>query len=529
MLPIVNLIAVITVTAVVIYHYVVFSNTDKALSKKIEDTSMQTQADINAVKKETASSIVSTKQQVDVNLKKNMDSTNKALTSTQQQVNDRVNTTQQQLTKRVNDAETNFGKTMDNYFKTMSEQVTTKEVNTDRIALGKGTSLKEFSDPSFPMMAATNADGSALTNIAAKSFVSTGVNVYGGNTIMSKSTTDDARVGKLRLGDKFVMSGVGEAHGNDDWLRILDKNGEDYRGVAVKNLWTRDNAWLNGQTDLTGTTNSHGTFNTRGGKSEHNPGNWWTHLPWNGDNKNYIRGDTEIRGNTDNIGDMAVGRDINMKNGTIKFVKGDPGAMVEKSYGKPNDRYGMGQFQNGATRMYAGDHYKPASVNLSLAKQDGSFNDVVKVTTDGNTRLTTGALTLDGYPHIYAGNRIHVNGEQELYVLNKRGMVIGREWGGNGELAVQGKTHHGSSVVMNNQPVVLRNDGDNNHILQHTSAVDGPELTGCQGGRLVTRCGGESVPLRWQKDKVFVANELCVGDVCINKDQLAKIKQTAQV
>jgi hypothetical protein len=43
-------------------------------------------------------------------------------------------------------------------------------------------------------------------------------------------------------------------------------------------------------------------LNAQGGRSEHNPHNWGTHFPWHGDNKNYIRGDTEIRGNTNHIG-----------------------------------------------------------------------------------------------------------------------------------------------------------------------------------------------------------------------------------
>jgi len=34
--------------------------------------------------------------------------------------------------------------------------------------------------------------------------------------------------------------------------------------------------------------------------------------------------------------------------------------------------------------------------------------------------------------------RMHITSEDELYVLNKKGMVIGKEWGGNGNLNVQG-------------------------------------------------------------------------------------------
>jgi hypothetical protein len=55
-----------------------------------------------------------------------------------------------------------------------------------------------------------------------------------------------------------------------------------------------------------GTLNVSGNANFKGGSSSHNPHRWGTHFPWRGDNKNYIRGDTEIRGNTNHIGRFSV-------------------------------------------------------------------------------------------------------------------------------------------------------------------------------------------------------------------------------
>jgi len=44
---------------------------------------------------------------------------------------------------------------------------------------------------------------------------------------------------KIRLGDKFLFSGVGDAHANDDWLRMFDKDGKGYNGgFAAGRLWT---------------------------------------------------------------------------------------------------------------------------------------------------------------------------------------------------------------------------------------------------------------------------------------------------
>lgn len=111
----------------------------------------------------------------------------------------------------------------------------------------------------------------------------------------------NAKFDSIRLGDKFRMSGVGDALGNDDWLRLLNKDGTGYRGgLAAQFSWTGEHTWMKN-------ANISGHTNFRGGTSRHNPGNWATHLPWSENNKNYIRGDTEIRGDTNNIGDLTVG------------------------------------------------------------------------------------------------------------------------------------------------------------------------------------------------------------------------------
>jgi Collagen triple helix repeat (20 copies) len=52
--------------------------------------------------------------------------------------------------------------------------------------------------------------------------------------------------------------------------------------------------------------------------------------------------------------------------------------------------------------------------------------------------------------------RMHVYSEDELYVLNKQGMIIGKEWGGTGNLTVQGSTNLG------------RRDGRYSHFDWHT-------------------------------------------------------------
>ncbi len=55
-----------------------------------------------------------------------------------------------------------------------------------------------------------------------------------------------------------------------------------------------------------GNTNIGSNLNLKGGVSKHNPDRWGTHFPWAGDQKNYIRGDTEIRGDTNQMGILRV-------------------------------------------------------------------------------------------------------------------------------------------------------------------------------------------------------------------------------
>lgn len=76
-----------------------------------------------------------------------------------------------------------------------------------------------------------------------------------------------------------------------------------------------------------GTTLFSGELVVQGGTSVHNPGNWPTHFNFSGDRKNYIRGDTEMRGNTNNIGNLSVGGGLNIQGNTSNignmFVNGN--------------------------------------------------------------------------------------------------------------------------------------------------------------------------------------------------------------
>lgn len=107
--------------------------------------------------------------------------------------------------------------------------------------------------------------------------------------------TQNVRTGVLNLGSKFSLSGIGEALGNDDWLRLMDANGTDYYGgAAVGKLLVNNGSTLNGVTD-TGIVNVKESLVVKGGKVGGQNMTWNSYFPYT-DGINYIRGDTVLNG-----------------------------------------------------------------------------------------------------------------------------------------------------------------------------------------------------------------------------------------
>lgn len=69
-------------------------------------------------------------------------------------------------------------------------------------------------------------------------------------------------------------------------------------------------------------------------------------------------------------------------NQPIYHVRGDPGPLVERNYGQDADRYGVGQWPDGNTRVYAASAY-PGKVNLSFARGNNTFYDAQTVHSTG--------------------------------------------------------------------------------------------------------------------------------------------------
>ena len=61
----------------------------------------------------------------------------------------------------------------------------------------------------------------------------------------TQTKTGGLNITKLQLGDKWLLSGVGDIHGNDDWLRLFNSSGNDYYGgFATNRLWVKNDAYF---------------------------------------------------------------------------------------------------------------------------------------------------------------------------------------------------------------------------------------------------------------------------------------------
>lgn len=201
---------------------------------------------------------------------------------------------------------------------------------------------------------------SSLQSNIASSDLRKGGSISGDINISGKTKTS-----VLKLGDKFSLSGVGDVHGNDQWLRLLNKDATGYAdgGFAAKRIWTNEGI-IDG--------------------SQHVSGD----LVFNGDNK---------------------------------WIVHTPDDGRKTMYIAPAGKNGDWDWD------------KQMNIN-----NDGSV--YMKYATVGTDMSVNGNLTMGPAKAISSSGRMHISGNELLYLLNKDGVIVGKEWGGNGNLSVQGKT-----------------------------------------------------------------------------------------
>lgn len=117
---------------------------------------------------------------------------------------------------------------------------------------------------------------------------------------------------------------------------------------------------------------------------------------------------------------------------------------------------------NGAIRMTPNLHLNSPAGNAVIANWDNGYTgglqfrvgngagaDVFDVLGNGKVGIGTttpaskldivgGDINIDGGQTIYSRGRMHIDGEENLYLLNQGGVIVSKSWGGNGNLTVEG-------------------------------------------------------------------------------------------
>jgi hypothetical protein len=391
------------------------------------------------------------------------------------------------------------------------------------------------------------------------------VNLMSKVTAMNGMTVKDiTKTDKLQLGDKFQFSGIGDAHANDDWLRMFNKAGTGYHGgIAMGKLW------------VGGATHLRGDVNIRGGRSEHNPGNWGTHFGYWSDLKNYIRGDTEIRGNTNNIGDLNIGRNANIQ-GRLHFK--DPTMDTRPTSANNSDPYFIEKkvhsANNSELRITINDDPQERVTVFADSCRSGncsgtgvqrhSFDAMGNATHGGsvtatkktpnqwesaiNIKASTDPTSLYSL-HFGDGTDLHGRQAGMGYVQNQPNKIFGSrgtlashihgndDWmlyssGWTPLVSVKGGS--GDSWVRGHMTV-----GTNMRVGRH---IDANNDWGGKGTTLFTGWGSEKTVIgNWKTNAhdyalskpgstvvvtnpLHVQNQLCLGDVCITAADLNRIK-----
>ena len=247
-----------------------------------------------------------------------------------------------------------------------------------------------------------------------------------------------------------------------------------------------DSANIGNNPNFTGTVNV-GRLYTKGGKSEHNPTSMQTHFAWEGNNGNYIRGDTEITGNTYNIGDLGVGRyltvskDINAKaslgvGGDIIFSGGNnwivhtPDDGRHDLYLAPSETLMQGDwnFGKGFTFGGGGDMNVPGNINIG-------------------TKSTGAVVAINGGDYVASRLSIKPSGP-------------GAGW------YTEIQADDTLNGYKQKRPIILNPDG------------------GSVGIGNVTPRYAPKAKLHVVGDSLIEGGKFCIGNTCITEAQLAKIK-----
>ena len=120
-------------------------------------------------------------------------------------------------------------------------------------------------------------------------------------------------------------------------------------------------------------------------------------------------------------------------NGRMRSNNNDGGLWVA------SDRF-VGGFDTNKIGFFNGNAWQLAVLNNGYVGI-GTTAPSARLTVNGDLTFTAAPTTIRA-----DGGRLHITGGEILYLLNKSGVIIGKEWGGTGGLTVEGDLHTGGNV-----------------------------------------------------------------------------------
>lgn len=208
------------------------------------------------------------------------------------------------------------------------------------------------------------------------------------NDIEKTLQTNNVKTNSIILGNKFLLN----TNNEDDWIKMQDVTGKNYYGgISLKNLIVNGNSTLYGKTDV------KEQLNIPGGKSDANPNKLPTIFN-NVDGKNYIRGDTELKGNTTSTGTlktntMKIGHDFgDWTNNSVLTTYADNG-KIGASFGGAGNMWSHFSWIDQNTYIRPGADGKSIMIgdiganNVSIGKGNTQINLKGPTQINGSLRL----------------------------------------------------------------------------------------------------------------------------------------------
>ena len=313
--------------------------------------------------------------------------------------------------------------------------------------------------------------------VSGGNFTVTGDSTFGGKSTFTGDSTFSGN--KLKLGNATFDAGT------DDWVRMSANSGTSYNyGLAGKNLYADDQIMASGTSPTSGIQtpinalkiNRHGIqFGgaNNGKQLDSAQISAGIHVP---DSLNIV-GMSDAAGGNRKIdvwaeGGFTIRGDLKVTGGNLSASNADITNATIGNFnmtGAPTFN-ALATFEKNATVKTEGTPFQvTGSGGLRVTGGNSTFSNLA--TFEGGLKVGDGvSITSDTIKR--DGGPLHISGDGLLYLLNKNGVVVGKDWGGNGNLSVGNTLTVGGNLRLDSET------GITSFWPGHTLALDSSGIVG---------------------------------------------------